>query len=151
MHITECGPIAVLFELKIAPLGPRRAVLHYEDFDELLNKPLCTSDLREEMQIKPTKEEVPWQVETSVMCWFQSDQLPESALTAGQRLWHSDENPSVALGGASREIPGCKLRPSAPQFESEQGCNLNPTRSQPESRINCPRSGMPSSTPHITA
>lgn len=59
-----------------------------------------------EMQIKPTKEEVPWQVETSVMCRFQSDQLPESALTVRQRLWHSDENPSVAVGGASREIPG---------------------------------------------
>ena len=59
-----------------------------------------------QMQIKRTKEEVPWQAETSVMCRFQSDPLPESALTVGQRLWHSDENPSVAVGGAGREIPG---------------------------------------------
>jgi hypothetical protein len=47
MHITECSPIAVPFELKFAPLGPRRAVLHYEDFDELFNGPLPTSDMRE--------------------------------------------------------------------------------------------------------
>ena len=58
------------------------------------------------MQIQPTKEEVPWQAETSVMRGFQSDRLPESALTVRQRLWDSDENPHIAFGGASREIPG---------------------------------------------
>jgi hypothetical protein len=58
------------------------------------------------MQIKPTKEEMPWQAETLVMCRFQSDQPPESALTVGQRLWHSDEDPYVAAGGAYLEIPG---------------------------------------------
>jgi hypothetical protein len=47
MHITECGPIAVLLELTSGPLGPHGAVLHYEDFDELSNGPLCTSDMRE--------------------------------------------------------------------------------------------------------
>lgn len=39
--------MAVLFELKFAPLGPHRPVLNYEDFDELSNGPLCTSDMRE--------------------------------------------------------------------------------------------------------
>ena len=29
-----------------------------------------------EMQIKPTKEEVPWQAETSVICRFQTALLP---------------------------------------------------------------------------
>ncbi len=47
MHATDPGPIAVRFELEFGPLGLHTTVLHYEDFDELFDGPLRTSDMRE--------------------------------------------------------------------------------------------------------
>jgi hypothetical protein len=47
MHLTNFDLIAALFELKFAPIGPYRTVLHCEDFDETFHGPLYTSDMRE--------------------------------------------------------------------------------------------------------
>jgi hypothetical protein len=47
MHLTNCGLIAALFELKFAPIGPHRTVLHCEDFDEIFHGPLYASDMPE--------------------------------------------------------------------------------------------------------
>jgi len=44
MHVTDCGPIAVLFELKVGPLGLHRTVLHYEDLDRIFHGPMRPSD-----------------------------------------------------------------------------------------------------------
>ena len=44
MHVTDCGPIAVLFELKVGSLGLHRTVLHYEDLDRIFHGPMRPSD-----------------------------------------------------------------------------------------------------------
>jgi len=106
MHVTDCGPIAVLFEVTFGPLGPHRTVLHYEEYDRIFHGPLRPLDMRERNADQAYKRRGTVASGNIVMCRFQSDQLPESALTVRQRLWHSDENPSDAVGGAYLEIPG---------------------------------------------